>query len=69
MTDTVRATQRNTKHSSSAEIGLRSTEAGTFEAEKQFRKVIGYSNLPRLAVAIKRRLHLSAPPRSGWVRQ
>jgi hypothetical protein len=28
------------------------------EAEKQFRKVIGYLDLPRLAVAIERRLHL-----------
>ena len=31
------------------------------EAEKQFRKVIGYTDLPRLAVAIERRLHLPQP--------
>jgi hypothetical protein len=31
------------------------------EAEKQFRKVIGYTDLPRLAVAIERRLHLQQP--------
>jgi hypothetical protein len=31
------------------------------EAEKQFRKVIGYLDLPRLAVAIERRLHLPQP--------
>jgi hypothetical protein len=28
------------------------------EAEKQFRKVIGYTQLPQLAIAIERRLHL-----------
>ncbi|MBV8941931.1 MAG: hypothetical protein JO342_08930 [Solirubrobacterales bacterium] len=31
------------------------------EAEKQFRKVIGYLQLPQLAVAIERRLHLHHP--------
>ncbi len=31
------------------------------EAEKQSRKVIGYLDLPRLAVAIERRLHLPQP--------
>jgi hypothetical protein len=31
------------------------------EAEKQFRKVIGYLDLPRLAIAIERRLHLPQP--------
>ena len=30
-------------------------------SEKQFRKVIGYTDLPRLAVAIERRLHLPKP--------
>jgi transposase-like protein len=58
MIDTVRTTQRNVKHWSSGEMGLRWTAAGMLEAEKQFRKVIGYTDLPRLAVAIERRLHL-----------
>jgi hypothetical protein len=31
------------------------------EAEKQFRKVIGYTQLPQLAVAIERRLHHNQP--------
>jgi hypothetical protein len=31
------------------------------EAEKQFRKVIGYTQLPQLAIAIERRLHLHQP--------
>ena len=61
MIDTVRTTQRNVKHWSSGEMGLRWTAAGMLEAEKQFRKVIGYTDLPRLAVAIERRLHHHQP--------
>jgi putative transposase len=61
MIDCVRLTQRNVKHWSSGEMGLRWTAAGMLEAEKQFRKVIGYTDLPRLAVAIERRLHLHQP--------
>jgi putative transposase len=61
MIDTVRTTQRNVKNWSSGEMGLRWTAAGMLEAEKQFRKVIGYTDLPRLAVAIERRLHLHQP--------
>jgi putative transposase len=61
MIDTVRTTQRNVKHWSSGEMGLRWTAAGMLEAEKQFRKVIGYTDLPRLAVAIERQLHLPQP--------
>jgi putative transposase len=61
MIDTVRTTQRNVKHWSSGEMGLRWTAAGMLEAEKQFRKVIGYTQLPQLAVAIERRLHLPQP--------
>jgi putative transposase len=61
MIDTVRTTQRNVKHWSSGEMGLRWTAAGMLEAEKQFRKVIGYTDLPRLAVATERRLHLQQP--------
>jgi putative transposase len=58
MIDTVRTTQRNVKHWSSGEMGLRWTAAGMLEAERQFRKVIGYTQLPQLAIAIERRLHL-----------
>ncbi len=61
MIDTVRTTQRNVKHWSSGDMCLRWTAAGMLEAEKQFRKVIGYTELPRLAVAIERRLHLPQP--------
>jgi putative transposase len=61
MIDCVRTTQRNVKHWTSGEMGLRWTAAGMLEAEKQFRKVIGYTALPQLAVAIERRLHLQQP--------
>jgi transposase-like protein len=61
MIDCVRTTQRNVKHWSSGEMGLRWTAAGMLEAEKQFRKVIGYTQLPQLAIAIERRLHLHQP--------
>jgi hypothetical protein len=61
MIDCVRTTQRNVKRWSSGEMGLRWTAAGMLEAEKQFRKVIGYTQLPTLAIAIERRLHLHQP--------
>ena len=61
MLDCVRTTQRNVKRWSSGEMGLRWTAAGMLEAEKQFRKVIGYVQLPTLAIAIERRLHLPQP--------
>jgi putative transposase len=61
MIDTVRSTQRNVKHWSSGEMGLRWTAAGMLEAEKQFRKIIGYRDLAKLAVAIEHRLTLPQP--------
>ena len=61
MIDTVRRTQRNVKNWGSGEMGLRWTASGMREAEQQFRKVIGYTDLPRLAVAIEHQLHLHQP--------
>jgi len=61
MISTVRVIHRNVKHWSSGEMCLRWTAAGMLEAEKQFRKVIGYTQLPQLAIAIERRLHLPQP--------
>jgi transposase-like protein len=61
MIDCIRTTQRNVKRWSSGEMGLRWTAAGMLEAEKQFRKVIGYTQLPQLAIGIERRLHLHQP--------
>ena len=46
MIDTVRRTQRNVKRWRDGEMGLRWTAAGMLEAEKQFRKVIGYTQPP-----------------------
>ena len=45
----------------SGEMCLRWTAAGMLEAEQQFRKVVGYTQLPQLAIAIERRLHLPKP--------
>ena len=61
MISTVRAINRNVKNWSSGEMCLRWTAAGMLEAEKQFRKVIGYTDLPRLAIAIEHQLHLNQP--------
>ena len=61
MIDTVRRTQRNVKRWRDGEMGLRWTAAGMLEAEKQFRKVIGYTQLAQLAIAIERRLALPQP--------
>ena len=47
-------TQRNVKRWSSGEMALRWTAAGMLEAERQFRKIIGYRDLATLVVAIER---------------
>ena len=49
----VRRTSRNVKRWSSGEMAMRWTAAGMLEAEQQFRKVIGYRDLAKLAVAIE----------------
>lgn len=54
MLEIVRHTQRNVKRWSSGEMALRWTAAGMLEAEKQFRKIIGYRDLATLVVAIER---------------
>ncbi len=52
MIEIVRRTQRNVKRWSSGEMGLRWTAAGMLEAERQFRRIIGYRDLATLAIAI-----------------
>jgi putative transposase len=37
-------------------MGLRWTAAGMLEAERQFRRIIGYKDLAELAVAVERDL-------------
>ena len=53
MIEIVRRTQRNVKRWSSGEMALRWTAAGMLEAERQFRKIIGYKDLASLVVAIE----------------
>jgi len=56
MIEIVRRTQRNVKRWSSGEMALRWTAAGMLEAERQFRKIIGYRDLATLVTAIERDL-------------
>ena len=56
MLEIVRRTQRNVKRWSSGEMALRWTAAGMLEAERQFRRIIGYRDLATLVVAIERDL-------------
>jgi hypothetical protein len=49
-------TQGNVKRWSSGETGPRWTAAGMLKAERQFRRIIGYRDLAKLAVAIERDL-------------
>jgi hypothetical protein len=58
MLEIVRRTQRNVKRWSSGEMALRWTAAGMLEAERQFRKIIGYRDLA-LVVAIEHDLDRS----------
>jgi transposase-like protein len=66
MLEIVRRTQRNVKRWSSGEMALRWTAAGMLEAERQFRRIIGYRDLATLVVAIERdhdrRRHAEAAP-------
>jgi putative transposase len=59
MIEIVRRTQRNVKRWSSGEMALRWTAAGMFEAERQFRRVIGHQQLAALALAVER--HMTRP--------
>ena len=56
MIECVRRTSRNVKRWQSGEMALRWTAAGMIEAERQFRRIIGYRDLAKLAVAIEHEL-------------
>ena len=56
MIETVRHTSRNVKRWQSGEMCLRWTAAGMLEAERQFRKIIGYRDLAKLAIAVEKEL-------------
>src|SRR3954449_13405130 len=57
MIETVRRTSRNVKRWQSGDMCLRWTAAGMLEAERQFRKIIGYRDLAKLALAVERDLN------------
>ncbi|MDQ3607733.1 MAG: IS256 family transposase [Actinomycetota bacterium] len=54
MIDTVKRTSRNVKRWQNGDMCLRWTAAGMLEAQRQFRRVIGYPQLAKLAVAVER---------------
>jgi putative transposase len=56
MIEIVRRTSRNVKRWQSGDMCLRWTAAGMLEAEQQFRKIIGYTDLAKLALAVERDL-------------
>jgi putative transposase len=58
MIEIVRHTQRNVKRWQDGDMRKRWTAAGMLQAEQQFRRVIGYTDLPKLVIAIERR-HLT----------
>jgi putative transposase len=57
MIEIVRRSSRNVKRWQSGDMCLRWTAAGMLEAERQFRKIIGYRDLAKLALAAERELH------------
>ena len=59
MIEIVRHTQRNVKRWQDGDMRKRWTAAGMLQAEQQFRRIVGYSDLARLVTAIERR-HLTA---------
>jgi putative transposase len=62
MIECVRRSSRNVKRWSSGEMALRWTAAGMLEAERQFRRIIGYTDLAKLAVAIEHDLARTTIP-------
>jgi putative transposase len=62
MIECVRRSARNVKRWQSGDMALRWTAAGMLEAEQQFRRIIGYADLAKLAVAIERDLDRRREP-------
>jgi putative transposase len=61
MIEIIRRTSRNVKRWQSGDMCLRWTAAGMLEAETQFRKIVGYSDLAKLALAVERDLAAQRP--------
>jgi putative transposase len=53
MIEIVRRTSRNVKRWQSGDMCLRWTAAGMLEAETQFRRIVGYPDLAKLAIAVE----------------
>jgi len=58
----VRSTSRNVKRWQNGDMCLRWTAAGMLEAERQFRKIIGYQHLAALAIAVEKDLAANRAP-------
>ena len=56
MIECVRRSARNVKHWQSGDMCLRWTAAGMLEAERQFRRIIGYADLAKLVTQVEREL-------------
>lgn len=62
MIECVRRTSRNVKHWQNGDMCLRWTAVGMLEAERQFRRIIGYADLAKLVTAIERDLDQTTVP-------
>jgi len=65
MIEIVRRTQRNVKRWRDGDMRKRWTAAGMLEAERQFRRIIGYRDLATLVIAVERHALLSKTGRPG----
>ncbi len=62
MIEIVRRIQRNVKSWQDGDMRKRWTAAGMLEAERQFRRIIGYRDLADLAVAVEREVAVASSP-------
>jgi hypothetical protein len=69
MIEIIRRTSRNVKHWQSGDMCLRWTAAGMLEAETQFRRVVGYSDLAKLAIAVERDLLAQRTPTHNTIKE
>ena len=60
MIECVRRSARNVKRWQSGDMALRWTAAGMLEAERQFRRIVGYRDLATLATAVEREVRETA---------
>jgi hypothetical protein len=62
MIECVRRSAPNVKRWQSGDMALRWTAAGMLEAQRQFRRIIGYADLATLAVAVEREVAAPIAP-------